>query len=172
MQTVPTLYFVNIDLKLEWPINVRRFFTLERCAAKGIPLYLETEKSLLYMSRGRAYLFHIFNNNKGFHWNSMKYSVDNDYLWNTVVYFDLFCFWELKSTIGGIEALKTNHRVYGLTKIITISNKHNKTNVCMIVFASTCHKLYFLFFSCKLLFLLWNGTQYAKPKKAVCITQT
>jgi len=33
------------------------------------------------------------------------YSIDNDYLWNTAVYFEYFDFWELKSTVCGIGAL-------------------------------------------------------------------
>jgi len=37
--------------------------------------------------------------------NLKKYSIDNDFLWNTAVYFYLFIFWELKSTKTEIEAL-------------------------------------------------------------------
>ena len=32
-----------------------------------------------------------------------KYSIDNDYMWNTAVYFD---FWKLKSTLYGIGTLR------------------------------------------------------------------
>jgi len=52
-----------------------------------------------------VYLFHIFNDNQGLQWNSKKYSIDNNKLWNTAVYFDLFYFWELNSTVRGIGAL-------------------------------------------------------------------
>ena len=34
----------------------------------------------------RVFVSHIFNDNKGFLWNSKKYSVENDYKWNTAVY--------------------------------------------------------------------------------------
>jgi len=74
--------------------------TLAWCAVKGIPLYLKTGKSF-QVQRCRVFVSHFFNN-KTIQWNSKKYSIDNDYLWNTAVYFD---FWELKSTMGGIGAL-------------------------------------------------------------------
>jgi len=61
----------------------------------------------LSRSRGRAYLFHIFNDNEGFQWNSRKYYIV--YLWNTAVY---FYFWELKS-MRGIWALNSPLTIYG-----------------------------------------------------------
>jgi len=45
------------------------------------------------------------NDNEEFQWNSKKYYIDNDNLWNNSVYFYLFWFWELKSTKHGIGAL-------------------------------------------------------------------
>jgi len=33
-----------------------------------------------------------FNDNEGFQWNSKKFVIDHDYLWNTAVYFDSFFF--------------------------------------------------------------------------------
>jgi len=47
----------------------------------------------------------IFNDTKGFQWNSKKYCIDNDYLWTTAVYFDLFWFWELKPAKAVIVVL-------------------------------------------------------------------
>jgi len=49
-------------------------------------------------------LFHIFLIGE---FSEIQRSIllKNDYLWNTAVYFDLFYFWELKSTMCGIGAL-------------------------------------------------------------------
>jgi len=45
--------------------------TLARCAEKGIPLYLYTEKSLQVL-RTRIFVSY-FNDNEGFQWDSKKY---------------------------------------------------------------------------------------------------
>jgi len=59
-------------------------------------------------SRTRVFVSRFSNDNEEFQWNSIKYSIDNDNLWNTSVYFYLFWFRELKSTKTGIGALRTN----------------------------------------------------------------
>jgi len=51
----------------------------------------------------------FFNDTKAFQRESKKFYIDNDYLWNTAVYFYLFWFWELKPTKTGIGAL--NHTI-------------------------------------------------------------
>jgi len=43
--------------------------------------------------RWREYLFHIFNDNEEFQWNSKKYYIDIDYLWNTAFF---VCFLGIK----------------------------------------------------------------------------
>ena len=45
-------------------------------------------------TKRRVFVSHFSNDTKEFQWNSKKYSIDNDYLWNTAVNFDLFWFWE------------------------------------------------------------------------------
>jgi len=48
---------------------------------EGISVIFLNRKS---RTRGRAYLFLIFNHNNS--WNSKKYSIDNDYLRKTACY--------------------------------------------------------------------------------------
>jgi len=48
---------------------------------------------LLQVARQREvrYIYkHFSYDNEEFQWNQKKYSIDNDYMWNTNVYFDLF----------------------------------------------------------------------------------
>ena len=73
--------------------------------AEGIQLYLQTRKSFQDQRR-HLFVSHISNDNKEFQCNSKKNSINNDYLWNTAVYFELFWFWELKLTKADIVALK------------------------------------------------------------------
>jgi len=60
--------------------------TLARCAVNGIPLYLKTGKSF-QDQRTCIFVTLFFNNTEGFQWNLKKYSIENDYVWNTAVFF-------------------------------------------------------------------------------------
>ena len=50
--------------------------------------------------------------NVGLHCNSKKYLIDNDYLRNIAVYFYSFYFWEIKSTMDGKGALKSQRFIH------------------------------------------------------------
>jgi len=60
------------------------------------------------------FVSHFSKDTKEFNWNSKQYSIDFDYLWNTAVYLDLIWFWELKSTMTGIGALKSPEHCLGI----------------------------------------------------------
>jgi len=62
MFTVPTIYFINIDLKIELPINVRSY--IYSCKVRG-------EGTLVIFINGE-----IIPGSD----NSKKYSIDNDYM--------------------------------------------------------------------------------------------
>ena len=68
--------------------------------------------------------FTLFKWQQELQWNSKKYSINNDYLCNTAVYFYLYGFWELKSIKAGIEAFKNSMFQYGsnVTMILTWQN--------------------------------------------------
>jgi len=53
----------------------------------------------------RVFVSHFSNDSKKIQWNSKTYSIDNDYMWNTDVYYDLFWFGESKSTKAEMRAL-------------------------------------------------------------------
>jgi len=63
--------------------------------------------------------FTFSNDNEEFKWNWKKYSIDNDYLWITAIYFDWFKFGEYKSTKTGIGALISP---YAIVKLLDASS--------------------------------------------------
>jgi len=92
-------------------------FSLKKCHYRIVIAHLFCNK---YMVRGEGnsimfinwiqdqmgvFVPHFSNDNEKFQWNWKKYSIDNDYLWNSTFYFALFLFWELKSTKAGMGAL-------------------------------------------------------------------
>ena len=54
-----TLYFVNTDLKLEWPVNVRRYLDSSKVCRRMQIRYIYKPENPSWI-RGRKYLFHIF----------------------------------------------------------------------------------------------------------------
>jgi len=69
--------------------------------------------------------------NEGFQRNSKKYSIDNDYLRNTAVYFDsLIIIFNLKSTMCGMGALRRWPCVFDCVKwnIFTYPSKPHSTS--------------------------------------------
>ena len=77
------LYFVDIVLKLEWPINVRRYYGSSKVRGEGNSVIF-INREILPRPQDASICFTFFQ------WNSKKYSEDYDYLWNTAVDFDLF----------------------------------------------------------------------------------
>ena len=74
-------YLVKNVLKLEWPINERHYLTLARCGEgnsviKNVFMKLEILSGL----EDARICITFLNDDQGFHWNSRKYYIDNDYL--------------------------------------------------------------------------------------------
>jgi len=75
------------------------YFDSSKVCGEGNSVIFQVQRTSIFVSR-------FFIDNEGFQWNLKKYSIGNDYVWNTAVYFDLFYFWIFKSTMGGKGALR------------------------------------------------------------------
>jgi len=82
---VKTSPFLELKLAVQTSYLARR-------ASKEIPLYLSTGKCF-QDQKTRVFVSHFSNDTKEFQWNLKKNYINNDYLWNTSVYLDLFWFW-------------------------------------------------------------------------------
>ena len=88
-------YFVNIVIKSLWPLNVLCYFDSSTVRSEGIYVKIIIREILPCPVDAHICLTFI-NKNERFQWNSKKYSIDNDYLWNTAVNFYFFLFLEIK----------------------------------------------------------------------------
>ena len=86
---------VNIDIKLKLHMNVRRYFGSNKVRGeRNFVIFINLE--ILPDPEGSLFVSLFNTDNEVFQWNSTKYSINNDYLWNTAVYSYLFIF-EIKS---------------------------------------------------------------------------
>ena len=86
-----------------WRCAQKVVFTLRVNVTGLIAPSLLLNRKILSGPEAARFCFTFFDRHQGI---SKKYSIDNEYLWNIAVHFDLFWFWELKSTKAGIGALR------------------------------------------------------------------
>jgi len=100
--------------------NVRRKFGSGKVPdERNSVIFMDRE--ILSRTRGGAYLFHILlTTTRNFNEIERIILLKIIIMWNTAVYFDLFQFWEFKSTNGGIEALNTPIDSFRKVKVVLI----------------------------------------------------
>jgi len=81
-------------------MNVRRYFDASKMRGE-MNSVIFINREILPAADDAHICFTIFKDTKEYQWNSKKYFISKDYLWTTAFYFDLFYFWELKSTVVG-----------------------------------------------------------------------
>jgi len=76
------------------------------------------KREILLCPEDARICFILFNENEGLRWNAKTYSIDNDCLWNSAVFFYLFYFLEISIHHGWVRSLNTLTKTIAFTTII------------------------------------------------------